>query len=161
MFGHHVASFYLEDQETAIKFCKAGLISNPNDPQIINNIAHSIAVGNEPSKAFEYLNKVSVDDVSEDHSRICLSATTGLTFFRTGFSEMGRNLYLEAMKEAKNKRLTFYYYLALMNFTREEIRIESGESNKLFEMVSNIPENISREMSILKKRVIEQMKLKT
>lgn len=107
MFGHHASSFFLDDQETAIKFCKAGLIANPNDPQILNNIAYSYAINNDTTNAFGYLNKVQLNEVKEDHIRICLLATVGLAYYRCGTPDVGRTFYLRAIKEAKEKRYKY------------------------------------------------------
>ena len=38
IFGHHIASVWIEDYNTALKFSLAGLISNPENPILINNM---------------------------------------------------------------------------------------------------------------------------
>lgn len=153
MFGSHAAGFYLEDYETAIKFCKAGLISNPNDPQLINNIAYSYALNNDPTNAFHYLDKIDINSVKEDHNKICLMATKGLAYYKMKLPEKGRELYLLALLEAKQKNFKHYYDMALMHFTREEILL-GEEGDELFEQVKNISDEKDPAVSIMKKRVI-------
>lgn len=153
IYGHHAASFFLEDQETAIKFCRAGLISNPNDPQIINNIAYSHAVLNQTKVALEYLNKVCLADVKEPSTRVCLLATAGLVHYRSGIYEKGRELYLDAISEAAKKRLTYYYNLAVMHFAKEEIAIGSKGAGKLYDQVLKIEDHGDLELQIFKRRI--------
>lgn len=153
IFGSHAAGFYLEDYDTAVKFCKAGLISNPNDPQLINNIAYSYALNNDPINAFHYLDKIDFNLVKEDHTKICLMATRGLAYYRMKLPEKGREDYLSALLEAKRKNYKHYYDMALMHFTREEILL-GQEGDELFEQVKNISDKDDGAVSIMKKRVI-------
>lgn len=153
MFGHHTASLFLEDQETAIKFCKAGLISNPNDPQLINNIAYSYAMNNQPKLSFEQLNKIDINSVKEDHTRICLLATTGLAYFRSGFPEYGRDLYLRAINEAKQKEQRYYATMALLNVVREEMLLKTEFAKDLYEQAINVDVGGNIEFEILKDRI--------
>lgn len=155
MFGHHAASIFLEDEETAIKFCRAGLISNPNDPQIINNIAFSLSSSNNAKGAFEYLNKISIPNVQDAINRICLLATTGLAYYRSELPTTGREFYIQAMNEAKEKKQPNLYHQALLYFTREEILIKSTEYEGLLDQVKKIPDNSIEEIRIMKKRVFD------
>ncbi len=153
MYAHHAASFFLQDYDTAIKFCKVGLISNPNDPQIINNIAFSLAMNNETTQAFEYLNKINISTVNDDPTRICLLATSGLAYYRSGFPELGKRLYIQAMEYANKKKLPYYYYMALLNLAREEISIKSDISQNLYEQVLKINEESDEDLKFLKYQV--------
>lgn len=153
MFGHHAASFFLEDHELAIKFCKAGLVANPNDAQIINNIAFSYAMNNDAQIAFEYLAKVNISSVKEDHIRICLLATSGLAHYRSGNPLIGREFYLKAIKEANEKKNDYYSKLALMNLAREEMRISSPVAKSLYDQVINVDIANNRDLEFLKNKI--------
>jgi len=157
MFGSHAASFFLNDQETAVKFCKAGLIANPNDPQIINNIAYAYALANDVSNAKHYLDKINVEQTVGAH-KICLLATKGLVHYREGNAELGRALYLQAIEQALEEKNQYYYDLALMHLTREEIAVNSEHSNELVEKTSKINAKNSLELSTMKIRVVEANK---
>lgn len=139
MFGSNLATIILKDQAKSISFLNAGLISHPNDPQLINNLAYSLALDNKPTEAFDQLDKIrNVTDYDEITS-ICLTATKGLSFFRSGFVNQGRQLYIEAIKETnhiKNKELN---YIAILNYAREEILIGSEYITPVMDAVSKIP----------------------
>ncbi|CAN5586140.1 hypothetical protein BH10BAC2_BH10BAC2_20260 [soil metagenome] len=160
MFGHHVASFFLENHESGIKFCKAGLISNPHDPEILNNIAYSYAMSGDPENAFEYLNKINLHDVMEDKHRICLLATKGLAYYKSNLREEGRNFYFQAMKEAKQKGFKYYYNSALMNFALQELQFSSPESALLIDEIEKIPDDGNIDIITLKSRIREYLKKK-
>lgn len=153
MYGHHAASVFLEDQETAIKFCKAGLISNPNDPQILNNIAFSFAMNNQPVLAFEHLNKIEFSNVNEINTRICILATTGLAYYRIGLLDTGREFYLKAIQEAKNNNQKYYAAAALLNITREEIILKSEMAKNLYDQAMKIETGDNMDLSFLKEKV--------
>lgn len=152
MFGHHVASFFLEDEQTAIKFCKAGLIANPHDPMIINNIAYSYAVTNNVNVAFDYLHKIRISEVAEENTQICLLATKGLSYYRDNKIELGRNYYIQAINRAKEIKNQYYYNLALMHFAREEILINSENSLDIYNRIMKI-NTTNKELLTMKDRI--------
>lgn len=153
-FGNHVANHFLEDHETAIKFALAGLIANPNDPLLINNIAYSYALIGQPLKAFEYLGKLNIQSIPEPQHRICLLATSGLAQYRSSNFESGQKTYFEAILQAREAKLEYYYWLAILNLCREECRIKSELGKKLLDTVKNIPET-SLELSVQKKKFLD------
>lgn len=137
-FAHHAASIFLEDYDTGIKFCKAGLIANPSDPTIINNIAFSYAMNGDPDMAFHYLNKINLSTIKEDNSKICLFATTGLTNYRKGNVELGKEFYFKAIKGASEIKSEYYSKMAILNLVREELRIKSITAHDLYAQAINI-----------------------
>lgn len=141
MFGAHIASSLLYDQEKSRGFLKAGLISHPNDPQIINNLVYSLALENNTNEALSYLNKLPQISGVEKSTQICLTATRGLVFFRSGFHEEGRKNYLKAIEEAKELKSQYYTSLAFLNYAREEIIINSGLIESVIDVVKKIPES--------------------
>lgn len=156
MFGSNLASTILKDQQKSISFLNAGLISHPNDPQLINNLAYALALDDKPREAFEQLNKIRNEVDYDDVTQICLTATKGLSYFRSGFVDIGRQLYLEAIeqtKQIKNKELN---WIAILNYAREEIRLNSEYVDTVMNAVSKIP-NVTKdyEISVLKEDVVE------
>lgn len=156
MFGSNLASTILKDQQKSISFLNAGLISHPNDPQLINNLAYALALDDNPIEAFEQLNKIRNESDYDDVTQICLTATRGLSYFRSGFADIGRQLYLDAIeqtKQIKNKELN---WIAILNYAREEIRLGSEYVENIMDAVSKIPnDNKDFEVSVLKQDVIE------
>lgn len=156
MFGSNLASTILKDQEKSISFLKAGLLSHPNDPQLINNIAYSLALDNKPQEALEQLMKVRNLSEYDEVTQICLTATKGLSYFRSGLSDVGRKLYLTAIertKQIKNQQLN---RLAILNYVREEIIMGSKYVIPLMDTVAKIPsESKDFEINVLKQDVLD------
>ena len=156
MFGSNLASTILKDQKKSISFLNAGLISHPNDPQLLNNLAYALALDDKPSEAFEQLKKIRNEEDYDDVTQICLTATRGLSYFRSGFSDIGRKLYLDAIEQSKkinNKELN---WIAILNYAREEIRIRSEYVDSIMAAVSKIPNDAKDyEITVLKKDIIE------
>ncbi|MFZ1298569.1 MAG: hypothetical protein WAT16_11030 [Saprospiraceae bacterium] len=156
MFGSNLASTILKDQQKSISFLNAGLISHPYDPQLINNLAYALALDDKPTEAFEQLDKIRNEEDYDDITQICLSATRGLAYFRSGFADIGRQLYIDAIEQTKqinNKELN---WIAILNYAREEIRLKSEYVEHLLDAVSKIPNDTKDfEISVLKKDVID------
>lgn len=135
----HISSSITDNQEDSIKIIKAGLTSHPNDPELLNNIAYSLALINRVEEAERYLTKISINANLTEKNKICLTATKGLIQYRKGFKEVGRNLYLKSINEAKNKNFQYLHSLAIVNYVREELL--GGTSNKieLLNMIDNLP----------------------
>lgn len=156
MFGSNLASTILKDQQKSISFLNAGLISHPYDPQLINNLAYALALDDKPKEAFEHLSKIRNEEDYDDITQICLSATRGLAYFRSGFADIGRQLYIDAIEQTKqinNKELN---WIAILNYAREEIRLKSEYVEHLMDAVSKIPNDTKDfEISVLKEDVIE------
>ncbi|MFW5983204.1 MAG: tetratricopeptide repeat protein [bacterium] len=156
MFGSNLASTILKDQQKSISFLNAGLISHPNDPQLINNLAYALALEDQPNEAFEQLKKIRHEEDYDDITQICLTATRGLSYFRSGYADIGRKLYINAIEQAKKKKHKELNWIAILNYAREEIRIKSEYVNTIMEAVSKIPDDTKDyEISVLKQDVIE------
>lgn len=156
MFGSNLASTILKDQKKSISFLNAGLISHPNDPQLINNLAYSLALDDNPKGAFEQLGKIRNEDDLDDVTQICLSATRGLSYFRSGFADIGRQLYIDAIEQTKSIKNKELNWIAILNYAREEIRLKSDYVESIMDAVSKIPiDSKDFEISVLKKDIIE------
>ncbi len=156
MFGSNLASTILKDQQKSISFLNAGLISHPNDPQLINNLAYALALDDKPKEAFEHLNKIRNEVSYDDVTQICLMATKGLASFRSGFDDIGRQLYLEAIEQTKAIKNRELNWIAILNYAREEIRLKSDYVDSIMNVVSKIPNDTKDfEISVLKSDVLE------
>lgn len=157
MFGSNLASTILKDQAKSISFLNAGLISHPNDPQLINNLAYALALENNPKEAFVQLDKIRNEAEYDEVTKICLTATKGLAFFRSGFADPGRQMYLDAIEQTKKIQNQELNWIAILNYAREEIRLGSEYVEPIMDAVSKIPSE-SNEIVIrtLKNDVLEQ-----
>lgn len=155
MFGSNLASIVLKDNNKSILFLKAGQISHPNDPQIINNLAYAYSLNNEPEKAFIELNKVNMNFIDDDIDA-CLKATRGLAQFRIGKYDEGRENYHKAIEQTKASSNRVLNWIAILNYAREEVKINSQYVENLMTIVDKIPNNVSEiEINTLKKDVVE------
>lgn len=150
----HIASSIIDKQEEAIKIIKAGLTSHPNDSELLNNIAYSLALSNKPDEADIFINKIGSNSDLSEKNGICLIATKGLVLYRKGQKEAGKLLYLEAIQKAKEKNFQYLHSLAIVNFVREEIL--SGASNKaeLLNMIDDLPvKDKHKEINLIKEKI--------
>jgi tetratricopeptide (TPR) repeat protein len=162
LFGNEIASSKLKDHNQAVEIAKLGLISHPNDPQLLNNIIYSLCVQNKMEDAEKYLSSVRKEDMSSnDDSGICLTATKGLYFFRKGYHEMGRQLYLESIKMAKETGSNYLNSLALVNFIREELLLGQEDVTPIIPNIERIAKHYTgRNISEDANEVIELFKRK-
>lgn len=156
LFGSNLASTILKDQVKSIAFLNAGLISHPNDPQLLNNYAYALALDNKAKEALEQLSKIRSDTPIEGSTKICLTATKGLALFRSGFPDLGRQLYWEAIEETRNIHNPTLNWIAILNYAREEILSGSEYINQVIATVSKIPtEAKDIEVKILRDDVMQ------
>jgi tetratricopeptide (TPR) repeat protein len=156
ILGSHIAGSILDKQKTAREFLRAGLKSHPNDAQLINNLAYSLALENRLDEAEKYIQKVTNIQNIKDSTKICLTATKGIINFRKGNTDVGRKLYLNAIEEAKSKKFEYYNWLAILNFAREELLINSEYSDSIMNAVNLVPDNTKHfEINKLKKEVVD------
>ncbi len=145
MLGSHIASTLLNQQDVSIEFLKAGLVSHPNDPQIVNNIAYALALDNKPDEAFHYLQRVRPHESMDETIRVCLLATRGLVHFRNGTVEVGRKLYQQAIDESNRLKKPYFTRLAMLNYAREEVMVNSEYVPEVMELVGIIPDDPQHE----------------
>lgn len=131
LFGNHIAITKLKDQQQAVEIAKMGLLSHPNDPQLLNNIAYSLCLDNNTHEAEQYLNRIRTNDIGErETENICLTATRGLLSFRKNDITDGREKYMKAIELARNINDEYLMSLAFVNLAREEIRLNSEYINE-------------------------------
>ena len=155
MMGAHISYVVLDDYSKAELFCRAGLFAQPSDPQLINNLAYALALDGRTKEAQLELDKVPPSSINDTLTKICLTATTGLVNFREGRLEEGRNHYAQAMELAKNKDIG-HFYLALLNYFREEVIANQPIEEELVDLVKGIktnPKDIP--LKIFKEKIIK------
>lgn len=153
IFGSFIASTFSKDYKNAIAIASAGLISNPHEPVLLNNIAYAYALDNNIEKAKEYISKLKVSLLNND-SKICFKATKGLIAFRSNEIDRGRALYKEAIIDAKEDNNKILSFTAILNLAREEILFGSIEDAKyMVNLVEEIPVQSEISIKILKEDV--------
>lgn len=159
MFASNLSSTILKDQKKSISFLEAGLISHPNDPQLLNNLAYALALDDRPIEAFDQLNKLKGDSKFDETTQICLTATRGLAYFRNGFHDIARGYYLDAIELTKQTNNQELNWIAILNYAREEIKINSEYVEDIMAAVAKIPQNTDNMgVRVLKSDVIRLYK---
>ena len=101
------------------------------------------------------MNKISNISNIDTNTKICLTATQGLIFFRKGQISEGSNLYEKAIAAAnytKNKHLT---WLAKLNYARELILSGSDKKQMIENLILKVPDNtIFPAVNKLKREII-------
>lgn len=141
LFGVEIAAAKMKNHELAVDIGKLGLISHPNDGQLLNNIIYSLSVSNQIELAGQYIQQLKREDLNDtDLIGIYLTATRGLYQYRKGLYEKGRELYLDAIKMARQKKNEYLISLALVNFVREEMRIGNNDISDIIPKLHQISE---------------------
>ena len=142
LFASSISTTHLKNYELSEKILKIGLQANPQDAQLINNIAYACALNNEIKKAEDYLAQIKSNFVIDKTTEICLLATKGLVNFRKGFHDSGRKLYQSAIeKTIEYKDSPILKYTAVLNYAREELRVNPKAKEKIDRVISQIKDN--------------------
>jgi tetratricopeptide (TPR) repeat protein len=102
LVGSH-AAIMSEEFDRAIAILRFGLLSNPDDFGLRNNLAYSYAEKGMIAEAIEVLRPLRKDRLSPAQGLV-LDATTGLMAFRSGDIFTGRTLYERAIATAERIR---------------------------------------------------------
>ena len=148
--GSYVAAVALEDYETSEWFAERGLVANPADFTLLNNLAFARINHGDIEGAKKILSRVNCSQLS-DQERAVLQATQGLLEFRTENIAAGRKLYLDVrskarkMKERDGSRLLA---LASVFHAIEEVSQEVSNSERVlseaFQTLQREPDPIFR-----------------
>ena len=117
-FGSYVAATGLEDWQSCVSLSEAGLVANPDDPLLLNNLAFGLAELGDLERSLLVLSRAERSHPSAELVP-ALKATAGLLSFRSGNSALGRSQYLDAIRlaRAEGQAVTL---LAMSMLLREE-----------------------------------------
>lgn len=118
LFTSYVSSL-IEDYEKSINLLKKSLRTNPDDPDLINNLAFALGSANRFEEADSVLGQIDLSSVGL--SAITLAATGGLLMFRAGYPHLGRELYQLAVARASSQGIAKYRAMANLYLAREEL----------------------------------------
>lgn len=138
--GSFICSAFLDEHEVAIKLCKLGLIANPNDPQILNNLLYAYAMSGQVDQAIAtslQLNVFRPGDVP-DATVIAFQATYGLIQLKAGNIEEGKQSYDKAIDNARRIKRRDLEVLAYSNYLRELMNLNDPSTEGVFFSFSTI-----------------------
>jgi tetratricopeptide (TPR) repeat protein len=118
IFGSYAASVGLEDFGETERFSRIGLVANPTDHTLINNLAFSLAKQGKIDEAHTLLSNLSrpAPNLNTD---IAIVATEGLIHFRKGEVEEGKAKYLQAIELSRRNSMPKVQAIASMYFAQE------------------------------------------
>jgi tetratricopeptide (TPR) repeat protein len=126
-----LAANIFDDLETCERLAKLGLVTSPDDPALLINLAYSYACTGRSELALSQLSRIRPAN-SEDWVAAGIEANYGLVAFRGGNIEAGRKHYAEAVSKAEvvaDKRVKLF---ALAHWALEEAELQDSNSENLF-----------------------------
>jgi hypothetical protein len=158
LLGSYIASSLLNDSETAIRFCRAGLSANPNDPVLLNNLVYSLAISGRENEGLQQINSfmhLKFDSLPNE-SKIVFQATLGLVAFRNKEISTGKKFYELAILNAERVNNAYLKNLAIVNYTRELILNDCQEKETFLNRVRSIVVKPNeKDLEILKAAVLD------
>jgi len=121
--GSYVTSIALQDFQLAEKFARVGLLANPDDVVLRNNLAYILASLDRVDEGWLEFEKINQLGLAPTETCV-LTATRGLLHFRSGDPEIGRGLYEAAVNSATGEDGDRLRALALLHLAREENRLD-------------------------------------
>jgi tetratricopeptide (TPR) repeat protein len=124
--GSAVAAVALEDFEVGIRLARQGVLSNPDDVGLRNNLVFILAEGNRLVEALQEHKRAKASS-KELAQRVVWTANSGLLAYRAQRIEEGQARYSEAIKlalDAKNRSLA---RIAAAYWAGEELRASPPE----------------------------------
>jgi tetratricopeptide (TPR) repeat protein len=118
MVASSVAVYFLNNPELADEFLNEGLRISPGHPGLVNNLAFSLAWNNKTKEAENIIMTLNTDFITPTEA-ICLAATTGLIFFRSGNPKEGKIFYEKAIASATKIENDTLKYLAELHLAHE------------------------------------------
>lgn len=117
--GSYIAATTVEDYTRAQGILRTGLLANPQDPVLRNNLAFILASQGRAAEAEEHIAHIRHGNLGVG-DQITVLATEGLILFRKGQPDEGRKLYREAMDKASESSLLRHLGRAALYLAREE-----------------------------------------
>lgn len=144
--GSYIASALLQDYHKSVEFCELGLVANPEDFTLLNNLAFSCGALGDLQSATKYLDKALLC-VKTKADEVTALATKGMIAFREGRTESGTELYNRAVELARENKLYGLAQLAVVHYFCEVAGIGNFLSAQEAQAISNLMNN---------KRIVEE-----
>jgi tetratricopeptide (TPR) repeat protein len=128
-FTSYAASVGAEDWALAQRAAEAGLVANPDDHMLRNNLAFALANQALVADAYEHFRVIPWTHVT-GRERAVLVATEGLLLFRSGQAEDGRHQYRAAINAFNQLGDADHAALATAFWAREEIMADTDHAGQ-------------------------------
>lgn len=127
LLASSVVSVFQKEYLDAESILRRALRANGRDVSLLNNLAYALAKQGKVNEAERALSIAHEGD-PDKRQTICLTATKGLTFYRTGDVERGREFYVKAIKMAVREKAVSLAVFAKFHFAIEELNHSSAEA---------------------------------
>ena len=145
--GSYMSAIALENYTMSEEFANRGLIANPSNFTLLNNLAFVYINRGNIDAAKKELSKVNRSKLS-DRDQAVSQATQGLLAFRTGNVAAGRRLYSDARLKAKKIEDDRLFALASFFHAIEELSQKVPDGNPIlseaFRALRRVPDPIFR-----------------
>lgn len=139
------------------KIAYRGLIANPNDVMLNNNLCYSLLRADRVKEAERFLAKLIIHSESENY--IYKLATKGLFEFKKKHVESGRQLYFNVFKLCKQSKKYDLFVKAFLNLALAEIEASTAEAEKTTEAALATSEKFdSPDIKLLRQQVLGKFK---
>lgn len=128
-FTSYAASVGAEDWELAERAAEAGLVANPDDYLLRNNLIFALASQGRAEEAYAQLRLIPVASL-DARERAVVMATQGLVLFRHSAPEQGRRSYEDAITALTQGRRFDLAALAATFWAREEVLAQTQHANR-------------------------------
>lgn len=143
IFGSYRAALARRYEESR-RFAEAGLVANPDEFLLRNNLVFALASADEVDAARRELDLIEVDNLDRD-DRLVHRATSGLVAFREGEIATGRALYEEMIRESKDATSKA---IAAILLAREELRALTPAGSRAREAATRLIDAVEGERLI-------------
>jgi tetratricopeptide (TPR) repeat protein len=146
--GSYAALIGFCDFSLSEEFTRNGLISNPGNFALLNNLAFSLANQNKVKEADDVINSIPYP-YSNIYQEIVVSATKGLIEFRKGEFDFGQSLYENSITISEHIGRKDLQSMAIINLAKEcylSKKINQAETLALAEKglkLNPSPQNLS------------------
>lgn len=155
----YVAATAMGDYELCERLARNGLLANPGEPTLLNNLCFSLVQVGRLDEAKAHLDKIENRPVSKELA-VTLFATKGLIEYRRGNIEEGRRLYEESIAKSKELETDRVGLMATLHWINEELS-QSEPIQSIFkiekELESKIEETPFKEVEAVFERVHEKV----
>jgi Tfp pilus assembly protein PilF len=127
------------DFEQSVRFASSGLRANPDNEVLLNNAAFALLQLDRPEAARNYLRRVDVDALEDQHL-VANLATRGLLEYRTGQVDAGRLLYFDAVNAAG--KYPGMQTMATIHMALEELRANGPQARELGRIAARLSASI-------------------
>jgi Flp pilus assembly protein TadD len=158
MLGSYVAGVALEDFRESARLARAGLLANPQEPGLLNNLAYALVNLGQLAEAEKLISAMRPRSPSEEIVRL---ATSGLLNYRKRNVAAGRLLYQQALDKAERANLTRLRAKAAVFFALEEIRANPASAGDATSLALRYTRNLlDADLSNLLRKLKEPPSLK-